>query len=196
MAKASAPAAIRLETTDIARTAIAPSLGNAITLKSLLKFEGLELPELVHELGKQSKQVANNNLDRVTAILTSQTHTLDALFNNLARLAFQNTGDLDAFDRIMRLALRAQSQTCGTAAAIGVLKNPPTLIGRQTNVAHGPQQVNNALPPLAPPGAPNELLETPAHGKRLDGAAAGEAISGDPVLATVGAVHGADHTRG
>lgn len=181
---------------SIAKAVLAPSFVNARTIHSLLNVEGAELPELIAEMGRQSSQVANNNLNRATAVLTAQAHTLDALFNSLARLAFKNTGNLEAFDRIMRLALRAQSQTCGTVAAIGVLKNPPTLIGRQTNVAHGPQQVNNGQPALSPPSAPNELLETPAHGERLDGAASSEAGRGDPGMATLGAGHGADHARG
>ena len=181
---------------SIARTVISPSFVNARTIETLVNVEGVELPALIDALGTQTTAVASNNLNRPAAVLTAQAHTLDALFNSLARLAFKNTGNLEAFDRIMRLALRAQAQTRETAAAIGVLKNPPTLIGRQTNVAHGPQQVNNGPPALSPPSAPNELLETPAHGERLDAAASSEAGRGDPGMATVGAGHGADHARG
>ena len=181
---------------SIARTVIAPSFVNARTIETLVNVEGVELPALIDALGTQTSAVASNNLNRPAAVLTAQAHTLDALFNSLARLAFKNTGNLEAFDRIMRLALRAQAQTRETAAAIGVLKNPPTLIARQTNVAHGPQQVNNGQPALSPPSAPNELLETPAHGERLDGAASSETNRSDPSVATVGAGHGADHARG
>jgi mRNA interferase RelE/StbE len=50
----------------------------------------------------------------------------------------------DTTERYLRLALRAQSQSRATWEALIAIKNPPP-VGylRQTNIAHGPQQVNN-----------------------------------------------------
>ncbi len=77
-------------------------------------------------------------------MLTAQAHTLDAVFNNLARRAI-NAEYMDNLDRYLKLALRAQSQCRATWEALATMKNPP-MIGyvRQANIAHGHQQVNNA----------------------------------------------------
>ena len=57
-----------------------------------------------------------------------------------------NTGEyLDATDRYMRLALKAQAQCRATVETLAEIKNPPTLFARQANIAHGPQQVNNTV---------------------------------------------------
>jgi hypothetical protein len=43
-------------------------------------------------------------------MLTAQAHTLDALFSDLTRLAYQNLNNFDAGDRLFRLAFKAQGQ--------------------------------------------------------------------------------------
>ncbi len=59
-----------------------------------------------------------------------------------------NAGEyLDATDRYMRLALKAQAQCRATLETLAKIKNPPTLFAQQANIAHGPQQVNNNPPP-------------------------------------------------
>jgi hypothetical protein len=67
---------------------------------------------------------------------------------------------------------------------------------RQANIAHGPQQVNNAAPTgAAEPSragesqnAPNRLLEQ-QHGERLDTFTTEAASGTDPAMATLGEVH-------
>jgi hypothetical protein len=110
-----------------------------------------------------------------------------------------NMGEhLDATDRYMRLALKAQSQCRATLETLAAIKNPPTVFARQANIAQGPQQVNNTVSliggdaqPLARAGnqesEPNKLLE--AHGERLDLGATSTAGAGDQALAAVGARH-------
>ena len=53
---------------------------------------------------------------------------------------------MDKLDRCyLRLALKAQSQCRATLATLAAVKNPqPVAFVRQANIAHGPQQVNNA----------------------------------------------------
>ena len=85
-----------------------------------------------------------------------------------------NAGEcLDATDKYMRLALKAQSQCRATLETLAGIKNPIPYI-KQTNIANGPQQVNNGqIAAAAPPHAgdfetaPNKLLEA-NHGQRLD----------------------------
>jgi hypothetical protein len=61
------------------------------------------------------------------------------------------------------------------------MKKPPPEFIKQTNIAHGHQQVNN-FPEKENP--PNELLEK-TDGERLDEGTPSEAVSVDPDLATV-----------
>ena len=97
---------------------------------------------------------------------------------------------LEAANRYMRLALKAQSQCRAAVETLAAMKNPPTLFARQANIAHGPQQVNNGIP-LARAGncesEPNRLLE--AHGERLDLRTASATGASDQTLATVGTVY-------
>jgi len=82
-------------------------------------------------------------LERAEAMLTSQAHTLDAIFNNLARRAV-NAEYMDHLDRYLKLALRAQSQCRATWESLITIKHPPVAgYVKQANIVHGPQQVNN-----------------------------------------------------
>ena len=128
----------------------------------------------------------------------AQAVALNAMFTQLAHRAQINLGQyLDASERYLRLALKAQGQCRATLETLAVIKNPPTVFARQANIAHGPQQVNNGPPPSHEPEPltraanqepePIKLLE--AHGERLEFGAAGQAGQGDPVLAPVGARH-------
>ena len=84
--------------------------------------------------------------------MTTQAHTLDAIFNNLARRTI-NAEYMDNLDRYLKFALRARSQCRVTWEALATIKNSPVAgYVRQANIAHGPQQVNNAS--AAPAGAP------------------------------------------
>ena len=119
---------------------------------------------------------------------------MDAIFNNLARRAI-NAEYMDNLDRYLKLALRAQSQCRATWEALATIKNPPVAgYVRQANIAHGPQQVNNAS--AAPDGAPragenpnlqNKLLEE-TDGERLDTGTTSAPGRTDPTMATVGEV--------
>jgi hypothetical protein len=52
-----------------------------------------QLQALVDELGNQSVKVKEGNLTRAESLLTTQAHTLDAIFNELARRAVLNMGE-------------------------------------------------------------------------------------------------------
>ena len=81
----------------------------------------------------------------------------------------------------MKLALRAQSQCRSTVEALADMKKPRPEILRQTNIAHGHQQVNNF--------PPNELMEQ--HDERMDAGTPPEAVRGNQAMETVGKEHGA-----
>jgi hypothetical protein len=93
------------------------------------------------------------------------------------------------------IALRAQSQCRATWETLATIKNPPMMgYVKQANIAHGPQQVNNATAPGSQasrarenPNLQNKLLEE-KDGERLDTGATGTAGKADPAMATVGAI--------
>lgn len=182
----------------MARAVLRPSIQAAITLKEYTKaFGDTELMGLVDELAALARLANDGDLSRAEAMLAIQAHTLDAIFNNLARRAI-NAEYMDNLDRYLRLALKAQSQCRATLETLALMKSPPQLaLIRQQNVAVN-QQVNNEAPPLTPDpsraretdSAPSKLLEV-KDGERLDTGAAGTAGRADQELASVGALDGA-----
>ncbi len=149
----------------ITRAVIRPTLNGAATISEYGKWypDELDLPELVKALGEQTKAVIDGDLSRGEAMLTVQAHTLDAIYNGLARRAL-NSELLSQFETHLKLALRAQSQCRSTWEAISAIQNPP-LAGyiRQANIAHGHQQVNNASRTGEHKFSPDELLEKTEH---------------------------------
>lgn len=186
----------------VARTVLRPTVQAAVTLKEYGKSYGdLDLGGLIDSLTEQTRASSDGDLKRAEAMLTTQAHTLDAIFNNLARRAI-NAEYMDNLDRYLKLALRAQSQCRATWEALATIKNPPVMgYVRQANIAHGPQQVNNAS--NAPAGAPragensnlqNKLLEE-NDGERLDPGTACTPGRADQAMATLGEVDRAEDRR-
>jgi len=70
---------------------------------------------------------------------------LTAMDCGLANRSALYLGDyLDAAERYMRLALKAQGQCRATLETLAVIKNPP-LFARQANITSSPQQVNACI---------------------------------------------------
>ena len=180
----------------LARTSLRPTVQAALTLLDYNKaFGELSINTLVDDLGKQCELASKGDLSRAEALLMVQAHTLDALFNNLSRRAALNLGEYrNAAETYLRLALKAQTQCRATLETLAAIKNPqPVAFVRQANIAHGPQQVNNAAAAEASRAGefenqPNKVLEH-QHGERLDFGAAGAAVGTDPQLEAVGTVH-------
>jgi hypothetical protein len=156
-------------TDALAHAALRPTIQAAVTVRAYTQgtFGELSINTLMDDLGKQCALTSDGDLKRAEAILTAQAHTLDAIFNYLARRA-QGAEYLSQLEIYLRIGLKAQSQCRATLETLAAIKNPaPVAFVRQANIAHGPQQVNNA-PPLATTGAPraresenppNKLLE-------------------------------------
>lgn len=154
------------------------------------------LTESLDALTAQIKEVRSGKLGSAERMLVAQANTLDAIFNELARRAALNMGEyLNATDRYLRLALKAQSQCRATLETLAAIKNPPVIYARQANIANGPQQINNGTPPAHVGGEntiePNKLLEH-THGQRLDTGTTGAAICADTAMATMGEIDGAE----
>jgi hypothetical protein len=187
----------------LARNMLKPSVQAALTVKDYNKSLGeMSINTLVFALSDQCEAASSGDLKRGEALLTAQAHTLDAIFNNLARKAarceYLNQAEVN-----LRLALKAQSQCRATLETLAAIKNPqPVAFVQQANIAHGPQQVNNeaAQPSRASHARerekqPNKLLETPNE-KPLDTGAQGATGYSNPALETVGAIDRSKDRRG
>ena len=137
---------------------------NAVTSVRFSKFPlgDVDLTECLVKLHAAVDRVHRGDLREAEALLTAQAVTLNTMFTHLANRA-DKTEYVDKFDRYLRLALKAQAQCRATLERLAAIKNPPTLLARQANIAHGPQQVNNTVSPerrdAQPPMRSGKLYE-------------------------------------
>jgi len=189
----------------VARAVLRPTVKAAISLKKYeSNFSDINLNSLVDALTEQTSLVTDGDTSRAETMLAAQAHTLDAIFNNLAQRAAANMGEyLDATETYLKLAMRAQTQCRSTWEALSAIKNPPVAgYVRQTNIAHGHQQVNNGAAMEAGVSRtgksinpPNELLEK-NDGERLDIGETSTPSGTNQDLETVGKINRAKDGRG
>ena len=173
------------EEQSLARTMISPALQSAATINEYVNSPvDLDLQAIIACLDKQVGQVKNGNFDSIEQMMLVQAYTLDVIANNLFRRS-KNQEYLTQLEAYMKLGLRAQSQSRANLEALIGMKKPRAELIKQTNIAHGHQQVNN-FPEKENP--PNELLEN-TDGDRLDFGKAATPIRVDPELATVATKH-------
>jgi hypothetical protein len=175
----------------VARTVTRPEVQAAVTIQQW-QCNVSEVNALVKTLSLQVDDVTNGSMKRPEVMLLMQAHTLDELFNNLARKAHRQEY-MPNHDAFMRMALKAQNQCRMTLETLSNIKNPPVIFAKQANISNN-QQINNSVP--APSQAEenknrqNKILEH-THGERLDTRTKGEAIPVNSHLETLGKEHGA-----
>jgi hypothetical protein len=174
------------EDTATARTLTKPEIQAAGTIQ---QWQGdiTDVNALADELALQIESVNNGNMKRPEAMLLSQAHTLDELFNNLARRA-KNQEFMSIFETYLRLALKAQTQCRATLETLAAIKNPRVIFAKQANISSGHQQVNNGIPPTREEKnkfSPNELLEAQNGSAILDTGTTGATIAENKAMATV-----------
>lgn len=180
---------------------------NASAMEKWGVFGEVDIFGLITDLQTKVEIIQDGNMKPVEAMLYGQAITLQTIFTNLARRSAMNAGEyIDAADKYMRLALKAQSQCRATLETLAEIKNPMPYI-KQANIANGPQQVNNGAAAGAnpeqyaqarPPAEnsqtlQNELLEH-QHGNTLEFGATGQTVGADTHLETVGTVQRATYT--
>ena len=191
---------------QLADIAVAGLLGSAGVVRS---FSGntigdLSITDCVQALKVSATEVNDGDLSGAEAMLTAQAVALNSIFGELAMRAAQNMGQYpEAFERYMRLSLKAQGQARATLETLAAIKCPPVVFARQANINNGgQQQVNNVQAPQqtttpAPAGNSqterNELLEH-QHGSRLDCGAQGAASGAHPDVEAMEPVHRATDT--
>jgi len=176
-----------------ARIALAPeyhAVDSIHQLNQITAFREADLTHLADQLEQQVLQLKDGNLGQAESMLAAQAHTLDALFHHfLIRAARNIKNEFSVVDRLFKLAMKAQSQCRATLDSLASIKKPRPELVKQTNIAHGYQQVNN-FPEKDNP--PNELLEK-TDGERLDTGTPAEAVKGDQTLEAVGEEHRAKY---
>ncbi len=111
--------------------------------EEVLNRSELTLAEMYAANHERAGQVIDGDLSGLERRLAVQAASLDLLFNQLASRSVLNMGQhLDAAEKYMKLALKAQAQCRATIEAIHLMHNPTQII-RQTNIAQGHQQVVN-----------------------------------------------------
>lgn len=187
---------------DLATDGIA---SNAVTARYFLGTSqpGLSITDMVNSLKDHGLRVNRNDLAASEQVLMAQSVALNAIFAELSRRAALNMGEYpDAFERYMRLALKAQGQCRATVETLAAMKNPPVVFAKQANISNGHQQVNNGVMSghkgePAPVRAHEEtgsqqtkLLEGIQHGGTfMDAGTAATSTRGDSAVEAVGAVH-------
>lgn len=108
-------------------------------------------------LEEAHRQIKDGDLSILEEILLSQAFVLNIAFTNLATRA-NRQNDISTMQMLMNLAFKAQNQSRATIDSLRNLKQPnQTAFIKQTNIAHGHQQVNNSLENNLIPQ--NELLK-------------------------------------
>lgn len=149
----------------------------------------VDATETLMALKRKTNRVINGKTEDMEALLMSQAVALDAIFTKLSLRAYSNFGHyIDAGDKYLRLALKAQSQCRATLESLSEIKNPRPYI--QNNRAEY-QQVNNGTVLNSKTNTPthahaeksfltNELLEDKTHEQEwLDTRTPTEAIRSD-----------------
>ena len=168
----------------VAKILTMPEVGAASTIRGLNDIH--DVNALTKILSQQTADVIGGNMTRPEAMLLSQAHTLDALFNSLVMKGLGQT-HMQHYEAFKRLAFKAQSQCRTTLQTLSDIKNPSVVYAKQANITNGNQQINNGVP--APRTQENikysnELLEH-THGERLDTREKGTASCINSELAAV-----------
>jgi len=168
----------------VAKTLIRPEVQASLTIQKLHPIN--DVNALTKILSQQTADVIGGNMTRAEAMLLSQAHTLDELFNSLVMKGLDQT-HMPHYESFLRLAYKAQSQCRSTLQTLSDIKNPSVVYAKQANITNGNQQINNGVP--APrtqenKNYSNELL-TELPNEALDNRRTGETISVNSELATV-----------
>ena len=159
----------------------------------------IDVPGMLRMFKDQGEAFSRGDMQHAEAMLSSQATALQTLFARLTERAMGQT-HLPNLEALMRLALRAQSQSRATLETLTTIKNPPIVYARQANVTTGPQQINNGAPASSrtrqTEAEQNKLSAGDTHGLLSDPRASGATSKSDTMLATLGTLDGAEVGRG
>jgi|SRR5688500_4598718 len=85
------------------------------------KLGTLDLTECFAQILGRAREVAKRNTQSQEQILAGQVISLNAIYTDLALIARSNMSNCVVFERLMRLALKAQSNCRSTAEALAAI---------------------------------------------------------------------------
>lgn len=136
------------EAATISRVVTAPFLRHGIVASGIAEKMMGKLPgeprfdDYAHAIHDKADETAKGDLAAASEMLTAQALTLDTIFTEMARRSILNMGDyLDASERYMRLALKAQANSRATLEALAKLHQPREQTVRHVHVNDGGQAV-------------------------------------------------------
>ena len=184
--------------TDPRQASNSEILATAVAM-NYMGASGFEAQGVYEHFQKTTHSVGAGNMEAAERMLMSQALALQAVATNLF-LRASAIEDVKILQPVMQLALKAQSNCRMTLETLNEFKNPRSVaFVQQTNVAHGPQQVNNELKPVPAPkrargksqpnSKTNELLEAGNGSTHLDTRTAPAAAGSNRALETVGAIN-------
>lgn len=131
----------------LARTMLDPMARHAV-LSSVFADQGFGATSCISvtgtaaQLEAELRKAAAGDLSMASRILASQAFSLDAIFTELARRSSINMGQhIEAMERYMRLALKAQAASRSTLEALSRLHQPREQTVRHVHVNEGGQAV-------------------------------------------------------
>ncbi len=159
-AKASDPAAptplnVDVRPDETSRQAIARKLTGPFTRHGFVtaeacsrlgeSFDSADKPGLTEHawaIKDRADKAATGDLEASSALLMAQALSLDSIFTEYARIALVNVSKhIDAAERYMRLALKAQANSRATLEALAKLHQPREQTVRHVHVNEGGQAV-------------------------------------------------------
>jgi hypothetical protein len=185
----------------LAETVVKPENNSAFVITDYpITGDAVGVTELADCIQAATAKIKAGDMSEAEAMLFSQAKALEAIFTSLTRRASKQ-GLMCHYQMYLTLALKAQSQSRSTLQALTELKFPRQVIMKQTNVANGAQQINNAgdIQESAVARTPenknlkNKLspqIEDTRHERQtLDVGTATKTSRNDSVLATLGKVN-------
>jgi hypothetical protein len=131
----------------LARLALGPgvrhaTVGNAYAASHFSDKHPLAITESTGVMGDAMERARKGDKALASDILAAQAVTLDTMFTELARRSAMNMGEyIDASERYMRLALKAQANCRATLEALGKLHQPRDQTVKHVQVNEGGQAV-------------------------------------------------------
>jgi hypothetical protein len=111
-------------------------------LSGLPEADRPDMLDFAVDLKARGEAIASGDLTLANHLLASQAITLDAIFTEMARRSASNMGEhLDASERYMRLALKAQANSRANLEALAKLHQPREQTVRHVHVNEGGQAV-------------------------------------------------------
>lgn len=136
------------EAATMSRVVTAPFLRHGIVASGVAEKMMGKLPgeprfdNYAHAIRDKAEQTGKGELAIASEMLTAQALTLNSIFTEMARRSVLNMGDyLDASERYMRLALKAQANARATLEALAKLHQPREQTVRHVHVNDGGQAV-------------------------------------------------------